>query len=373
MRVALILPGLGRVQRGAETAFLEVARGLSRRGVHVELFGSGTEGTEGLITHVVPCLDRRHFENWPSLPGLRTETVYEELTFALSLLHSGAYRPERFDFTLTCTFPHIAWALRWARRRGRGPRHVFVTQNGDWPCRRTNAEFRAFHCDGLVCINPEYYERHRHRYPAALIPNGVDPAPFAPEAVGPCPVDVPADRPVVLMVSALTASKRVDQAITALAGVPEAFLLVAGDGPLRGEIARLAEALLPGRHRLLGSMPRSQMPALYRRANALLHTSLDEPFGIVYLEGAVSGLPVVAHDTPVTRWILGNTAVLTDTTNPAALVAALRRALGKDGQTLGQLARQRVLADWTWDRQSALYLRFLSQLQSAWRPVRAGA
>ena len=40
----MILPGLGRVQRGAETAFIEVARGLSAYPeIDVELFGAGNE------------------------------------------------------------------------------------------------------------------------------------------------------------------------------------------------------------------------------------------------------------------------------------------------------------------------------------------
>jgi hypothetical protein len=44
IRVAMILPGLGRVQRGAETAFIEVARGLSAYPeIDVELFGAGNE------------------------------------------------------------------------------------------------------------------------------------------------------------------------------------------------------------------------------------------------------------------------------------------------------------------------------------------
>lgn len=45
LRVAFVLPGLGRVQRGAETAFIEVARAMAEfPDVEVELFGSGEQG-----------------------------------------------------------------------------------------------------------------------------------------------------------------------------------------------------------------------------------------------------------------------------------------------------------------------------------------
>ena len=75
-----------------------------------------------------------------------------------------ADRPADFDLTVTCSYPFVNWLLR-ARRRGGRPAHVFVTQNGDWPAQRVNAEYRWFDCDGLVCTNPEYFERHRAAWP----------------------------------------------------------------------------------------------------------------------------------------------------------------------------------------------------------------
>ena len=38
------------------------------------------------------------------------------------------------------------------------------------------------------------------------------------------------------------------------------------------------------------------MPGLYRSAEVLLHMSVDEPFGNIYVEALASGLPVVTHD-----------------------------------------------------------------------------
>ena len=377
MRVALVLPGLGRVQRGAETAFVELARGLAARpDTEVELFGTGRQGLDGLAAHVLPCVPRERFEGWPRLPGFRGETWYEEFTFATALALRRAYRPKRFDITLSCTFPHVHGHVR---RAGRGlrdcrrPLNVYVTQNGDWPCRRTNAEFRAFHCDGLVCTNPEYFDRHRDAYPSALIPNGVDPDVYRPgkRLAGPngdaacdlLPREQTAGRRVVLMVSALIPSKRVDDGIRALARVPDAYLLLAGDGPCRQEIQALAARLLPGRHRLLGNLPHERMPGLYHRADALLHASQEEPFGIVYLEGAASGLPVVAHDWAVTRWILGDTALYADTGDAEALAGAIGQALRPEvARDLGARARARVLDGWTWRHQADRYRDFFARL-----------
>ncbi|MFO0875793.1 MAG: glycosyltransferase family 4 protein [Gemmataceae bacterium] len=363
LRVGFVLPGLGRVQRGAETAFLEVARGLAQQGVEVELFGTGKQGTEGLPTHVVPCRSRETFERWPTFPGFRSETYYEEYLFGLALLRSGVYRPSRFDAVVHCTYPYLNWFLRLTASR-RGPRRIFVTQNGDWPCRRTNAEFRWFRCDGLVCTNPEYYQRHKEQYQAALIPNGVDPTVYHPgSASTPSPWDLPRDRPIILIVSAFIASKRVADGIRAAAKVPEAFVAVAGDGPERARIQDLCNELLPGRHRLLGSLPRENMPDLYREADVLLHMSQEEPFGIVYLEGAASGLTVVAHDGPVPRWILGDTALFANTSDLDAVARVLREGIASHRHgDRGHRARQRVLQEWTWDHQAALYRDFLLRL-----------
>ena len=51
--------------------------------------------------------------------------------------------------------------------------------------------------------------------------------------------------------------------------------MIAGDGPERTHVAELAASLLPGRHRLLGSLPSDRMPAC-SRADVFLHMSRDE-------------------------------------------------------------------------------------------------
>jgi hypothetical protein len=99
LRVAFLLPGLGRVQRGAETAFLEVARALQTdHHASVDLFGSGPQAPSGVRMHQVRCIPREVFERWPRLPGLRSEYHYEELSFVMNLAWSGLYRPRDCRF-----------------------------------------------------------------------------------------------------------------------------------------------------------------------------------------------------------------------------------------------------------------------------------
>ncbi|MCR9201175.1 MAG: glycosyltransferase family 4 protein [Planctomycetaceae bacterium] len=373
-RVAFVLPGLGRVQRGAETAFLEIARNMAAwPDIEVELFGTGEETPEGLKTHSVGYISRERFEKWPSLPFFRNEYAYEELTFTWNLRRAGVYDASRFDATVSCTFPHVNTFLSRRKQAG-NPVSIFVTQNGDWMCRARHREYRLFDCDGLVCINPEYYERNKDAYPTVLIPNGTDPDFFTPDCSESVPAEVRIehDGPVVVMASAMIRSKRVAEAIDAVALIPNACLVVAGDGPDRAAIAARAEQKLPGRHRLLGSVKRHLMPHIFRQADAFLHMSQEEPFGIVYLEAGASGLPIVCHDSEISRWIMGDCAEFVDTSDVPCVAAALQNVIRQPrGAALASDMRERIIADWSWAAQAAKYRQFLYQLLGEPAPEQA--
>src|SRR5262249_45228543 len=207
---------------------------------------------------------RETFESFPSLPALRNDCAYEELTFLPDLLRH--YRPTEFDVTLTCGFPFTNWVLRRPALYGSRPAHIFVTQNGDWPAYAGNSEYRFFGCDGLVCTNPDFFDRNKERWRCRLIPNGVDCDRFRPGTDRRQEFGLPADRLVVLMVSALIPSKRVDIGIEAVSRIPDAHLVVAGDGPLRATIDAKAAQLLPGRlTRLSGRARPDACPLSIRR------------------------------------------------------------------------------------------------------------
>ncbi len=362
LKVALILPGLGRVHRGAETGFLELARNLGKfDDLDVQCYGSGANVPAGVKIRTVPVVPRERFEGFPKFPVLRSENEYEEFSFIMSLMLRKRVELRKFDVALHCSFPFTNWFLQRLEKRG-GPKPIFVTQNGDWAARADSREYRSFRCAGLVATKPEFHDRHRDRYRTALIPNGVDPAIFRPrsEVAGyERDVRIPKDLKAVLMVSAFIPSKRVLDGIRAAALVPNAFLILAGDGPERQQVAELAERELPGRHLLLGSVHRDQMSHWFRQADAFLHMSQDESFGIVYLEAAASGLAQVVHKSETTEWILGDTAIAVDSGNVADVASGLQRALEVGAaRRLGQAARARVLADWTWDIQAAKYREF---------------
>jgi glycosyltransferase involved in cell wall biosynthesis len=363
MKVAFIAPGLHRVNRGAEVAFESIGRELNRmHQVEVTLFGSGQTRVEDSYHFChVSNIPREKFETWPKFPLLRNEYVYEELTFASSL--ARCYQPKQFDVVVSYSYPFTNWLIN--RRGGKHrPRHIYVTQNGDWEIKANHSEWRYFSCDGLVCTNPKYYKHHCETQQATLIPNGIDVDTFKPGKADRATFGLPEGVPVALMVSALIPSKRVCEGIEAAAKVDDLYLVVCGDGPERDKVKALGQKLMPNRFRVT-QLPRQQMPDMYRSADLLLHMSLDEPFGNVYIEASAIGLPVVAHNWSGTQWILGDTATLVDTQELVAVTQGIKSALKMNSETLISKRISMVKSRFSWEKISLLYYDFFKEILDA--------
>lgn len=84
-------------------------------------------------------------------------------------------------------------------------------------------------------------------------------------------------------------------AVRFVAGSPPLRLVVAGSGPERAAIVRLAAELgVADRVELRGHLERDELRRLYARAHAFVLPSERESFGIAALEARAAGLPVVA-------------------------------------------------------------------------------
>lgn len=355
MKLLFALPGFHRYDRGAEVALLSIASELARSGDEVMVVGSGFARPASYSFRRVPAVRRETFERFPKFPPFRSETAWEDATFAAGLLREPSL--EGFDATITCSYPFTHWALRRAGRSG--PAHIFVTQNGDWPAYSDSSEYRLFHCDGLVCTNPDYLARNQARWRTTLIPNGVNLDTFARGVPSRQRFGLPEDGPIILMVSAFIPSKRVLEGIRAVAALEGAFLVVAGDGPLRDEARILAQNILPGRYAQL-SLTSDEMPSLYHSADVFLHMSLLESFGNVFLEAWASGLPIVGHDTARLRWILGDEHLLCDTERCNVVTEALRQAIIR-----GRTPPSSNLDQFSWSSIAERYREFIRSVLDA--------
>lgn len=77
-----------------------------------------------------------------------------------------------------------------------------------------------------------------------------------------------------------------------------------------------------------GAIPHKQLLQELATHDLLLHTSIEESFGMVIAEAMALGLPVVAGESSgAVPWVVGNDGTLCDITDPAAITAALRETL----------------------------------------------
>ena len=150
----------------------------------------------------------------------------------------------------------------------------------------------------------------------------------------------PANAPVLLALGRLHENKGLDVAIRALPLVPNAYLWIAGEGPLRNELEILAEktAVKP-RVRFLGW--RDDVPALLATCDVLVCPSRHEPLGNVVLEAWAQERPVVATDSQGPAHLIDHleTGVLVPVDDHTTLGQALRYVLEEDGLR-ARLARQ---------------------------------
>jgi glycosyltransferase involved in cell wall biosynthesis len=175
--------------------------------------------------------------------------------------------------------------------------------------------------------------------------------------------DVPPEARVLLAVCRLEPQKGLDVAIRALPDIrarhPSAELVVLGEGPQRAELEQLASELQVQVH-LLGRVP--DVAAWLRRASVVVHPARWEGFGLALLEAMLAAKPVVATKVSSIPEIVvdGETGLLVAPDDPAALAAAVTRALDDPG-SYGELGRRRAQSRFSVaemaDRTLALYER----------------
>jgi D-inositol-3-phosphate glycosyltransferase len=94
-------------------------------------------------------------------------------------------------------------------------------------------------------------------------------------------------------------------------------------------------------------MPQAKLAALYREVTALVAPMIGEGLGLIAIEAALSGLPVVAANSGGLRDAVvdGVTGLMVPPADPAALSLALDALLSRpdQGASLGGLGRERAL------------------------------
>ena len=160
-------------------------------------------------------------------------------------------------------------------------------------------------------------------------PLPADPRPAAPQSW-----NLPPGVPLLLHVGRLDTDKDVDRVIHAAAPVireSEAHMLVVGDGRQRNHLMRQCRKLgIAERIHFTGFISKNQgLPDIYRMASVFITASEIETQGIVLLEAAASGLPIVAVNATCIPEIVHNgvNGYLTEPGDIPAMSKAIRSIL----------------------------------------------
>ena len=135
--------------------------------------------------------------------------------------------------------------------------------------------------------------RAMHVKDPVVIPTSIDPRVL--QAAPPVPSPWPAGTRRILTVGRLAREKRFDLVLDAVAQLPDAHLVLLGEGPERDHLQAHAERLgMAGRVTFLGVKPWREVGAYYAQAELFLFASDTETQGLVLQEAQLMGVPVVA-------------------------------------------------------------------------------
>jgi D-inositol-3-phosphate glycosyltransferase len=310
----LAQPGTGD-GGGMNVYVRQLAAGLARIGVAVDVYSRADDPELPAIRVVEPGFAVHSIAAGPlgPLPKDHLIGVVDEFVDGVAARIAGGHPADAihanywlsavaghrlkhlFDLPLACTFHTLA------RVKG---------LDGADAREREQAEVAAIGCSDLVLASCADEAGQMIRFYGAdadrveVLAPGVDHAFFGPgsRAGARRAVGIDPDRPVVLYVGRIQPLKGLDIAVEALAHLPGRPLLVVVGGPsgpegeeYLGGIRKRAESLgIEDRIRWVAPQPHERLASYYRAAAVVLVPSQSESFGLVALEAAACGTPVVA-------------------------------------------------------------------------------
>jgi len=187
-------------------------------------------------------------------------------------------------------------------------------------------------------------------------------------------LDTPEDAPLILALGRLHEDKAFDILLRALASVPQAYLWLAGEGPLRATLEKqmLKLNLMP-RVRFLGWRP--DRAALLASCDFCVMPSRAEPFGTVMIEAWAYRKPLIAAAALGPRGLIknGENGLLVPADDVPALADAIRRLIAEPAlaRHIAEVGRRQYELEYT---EAIVVDRYLAFYRRIWEkhPKQAG-
>lgn len=268
---------------------------------------------------------------------------------APALREAGAQRIVGITHSAETWWARVPGVRRVIRTAGEATDHI--TFINDW-------------CRDIIArpMTPAARDRMRRLHP------GADVTRFRPDNGGDrvrARLGIAPDAPVVVCAARLVARKGQDMLVrawpTVLAAVPDAVLLIVGDGSARRTVEKLVARHGVGNSVILtGPVPWAEVPPYVDAGDVFAMPSRTrlmglEPEGLplAFFEGAATGLPVVVGRSGGAPDAIeeGVTGYVVDPRDPADIAARIVELLEdpEKARRMGAAGRERVARDWTWD------------------------
>jgi len=237
-----------------------------------------------------------------------------------------------------------AWLLRWFK-----PRLPFILSlqegkdlNAQHPIIRFFRRLIIARADYGTTISfylKQFMNTVRPSLPVTVIPNGVDLDLFSKtisheeQLKMKENLQIPSGAIILISVSRLVMKNGIDNLIRAFAELKQsrpAVLILAGAGPLKEDLIRLAENLgVKNDIRWVGEIVYDQLPQYLAVADAFVRPSYSEGLGNAFLEAMAAGIPIVGSGVGGIPDFLHDreTGMICDPHNPSDIVRAISTVL----------------------------------------------
>lgn len=163
---------------------------------------------------------------------------------------------------------------------------------------------------------------------------------------------------IILTMARIVNEKGIQHLIAAmpkiLANYNDAKLVIAGKGPMLEELKRIARNLnISEKVYFTGYLKGDQVQKMYKNADIAVFPSTYEPFGIVALEGMLSGLPTVVSDVGGLNEIVehGLTGLKSYAGNSNSIADSILTILKDENlaRKIAENGRKEVIENYSWD------------------------
>lgn len=306
----------------------------------------GIGGAEVLLKDLVPILQKRGIEvDLAILNSTGSYLEYELKKMGISFLpsaRSSLYSPchvswlsrhlQYYNIVHSHLFPSQLW-VAMASRLSNAKTKLITTEHSTYNRRRKSwfrplDKFMYNSYQSIACISsatasalinwiPDITEK------VTIVPNGINLERFrTARAASRNEIIQDINCTVILSIGRLQPQKDHATTLRAIAKVPEAQLVLVGDGEMRKHLERLASDLgIANRVHFLGN--RQDIPELIKMSDIFVQSSYWEGFGIAALESMAGGLPVIASNVPGLNNIIEGAGLLFPPGDSDALAKAI--------------------------------------------------